>query len=212
MGDDLLAEGTRVNALQRALEEDEIRLFCQPQADAVSGKITGMEALLRWIPDESGAVLEPGDFMPLAEESGLLIPIGEWLVHEACRQHVVWMTAGGVERTMTVNVSACQLAHGDLEAIEAPLLDWFDQVRWRRDFNPPSLSLTTGKFMTEGFRTFFRDWHIEDLTVDYAAVSCDLVAYDLAREELLWRRPVPSGGLVNAIVTTGDLSAQTAGR
>lgn len=66
--------------------------------------------------------------------------------------------------------------YGTLDEVEPAILDWFDQVRWRRDFNPPSISLTTGKFMTEGFRSFFGDWHIEDLTADYAAVSCDLVA------------------------------------
>ena len=66
--------------------------------------------------------------------------------------------------------------YGDLTEVEPAVLRWFDEVRWRRDFNPPTLSLTTGKFMTEGFQGFFGDWMVEDLTVDYAAVSCDLVS------------------------------------
>ncbi len=65
---------------------------------------------------------------------------------------------------------------GNLSEVESSLLQWFDEVRWHRDFNPPALALTTGKFMTEGFRGFFGDRNIEDLAVDYAAVSCDLVA------------------------------------
>lgn len=65
---------------------------------------------------------------------------------------------------------------GDLAGVEQPLLEWFDNVRWRRDFNPPSLALTTGRLMTEAFRGFFGDCQVEDLAIDYAAVSCDLVA------------------------------------
>ena len=89
---------------------------------------------------------------------------------------------GGVPIDAIVGTSAGALIgaglarHGDLEIVEPALLRWFDEVKWTRDFNPPSLSLTTGKFMTEGFRGFFGDWMVEDLTVDYAAVSCDLVA------------------------------------
>jgi NTE family protein len=65
---------------------------------------------------------------------------------------------------------------GDLVEAEATLLEWFDKVRWRRDFNPPSLALTTGSTLTNSFREFFGESQIEDLTVDYAAVSCDLVS------------------------------------
>lgn len=65
--------------------------------------------------------------------------------------------------------------YGDVREIQDEFLDWFDAVKWRRDFTPPALALTTGKFMTEGFQYMYGDWHIEDLTMDYAAVSCDLV-------------------------------------
>lgn len=89
---------------------------------------------------------------------------------------------GGVPIDAIVGTSAGALVggglarHGDLDLAEPALLNWFDEVRWRRDFNPPTLSLTTGRLMTEGFQAFFGDWMVEDLTVDYAAVSCDLVA------------------------------------
>lgn len=89
---------------------------------------------------------------------------------------------GGVPIDAIVGTSAGALIggglamRGDMVDAEPALLDWFDNVKWTRDFNPPSLSLTTGRFMTEGFKAFFGETQIEDLAVDYAAVSCDLVA------------------------------------
>ena len=65
---------------------------------------------------------------------------------------------------------------GDIDTCESVLLDWFDKVRWRRDMNPPSISLLTGRLITEAFQTFFGDAQIEDLKLDFVAVSCDLTS------------------------------------
>ena len=94
--------------LRRALERDEFQLYYQPQVDLVSGDIVGVEALLRWNNPESGMV-PPGQFIPVAEENGMIVPIGEWVLREACRQNSEWRRQGLPPLTMAVNVSAVQL-------------------------------------------------------------------------------------------------------
>jgi len=101
--------------LRRALERQELRLHYQPQVDLQSGEIVGLEALVRWQHPERGMV-SPGEFIPLAEESGLVIPLGDWVLREACRQATQWTTAGLKPLRMAVNVSAVQLSRGHLVA------------------------------------------------------------------------------------------------
>lgn len=97
---------TLEGALHRALERDEFVLHYQPKIDCSSGKISGMEALLRWKNAERGLVL-PGEFIPLLEETGLIVPVGEWVLREACRQVCVWQEQG-VPMRVAVNLSALQ--------------------------------------------------------------------------------------------------------
>jgi diguanylate cyclase (GGDEF)-like protein/PAS domain S-box-containing protein len=104
---------TRV-ALHRALENDEFLLHYQPQIDLVSGRIVGVEALLRWN-CEGQELIAPNRFIPAAEESGLIVPIGEWVLREACAQAVRWTTQGLPEMAVAVNLSAVQFRRGDLE-------------------------------------------------------------------------------------------------
>lgn len=93
--------------LHRALEQNEFRLFYQPQYDLASGRIVGVEALLRWLHPRRGLV-PPGDFIGLAERSALIVPIGRWVLHEACRQARCWLDEGFAFGRVSVNVSARQ--------------------------------------------------------------------------------------------------------
>lgn len=93
--------------LHRALEQNEFRLFYQPQYDLASGRIVGVEALLRWLHPRRGLV-PPGDFIGLAERSALIVPIGRWVLHEACRQARCWLDEGFEFGRVSVNVSARQ--------------------------------------------------------------------------------------------------------
>lgn len=99
--------------LRRAFDHDEFRLYYQPQVDLLSGQIVGLEALVRWEHPGRG-IIPPSEFIPLAEESGLVIRLGDWVLHEACRQIKLWSTAGLAPRQTAVNVSAVQLSRGNL--------------------------------------------------------------------------------------------------
>ena len=94
--------------LRKAVYRREFVLHYQPQLDINSGKIIGMEALVRWQSPEFGMVM-PSDFIPLAEETGLISPIGEWVLHSACMQNKVWQKAGFKKIKVAVNVSGQQL-------------------------------------------------------------------------------------------------------
>lgn len=102
------------NELYKALERDELRLFFQPQFDCRDGRIIGAEALLRW--EHQGKLVPPLDFIPFAEETGLIVPIGAWVLHEACRQAQVWRTDTGWPLRVAVNLSAVQLDQPDIAA------------------------------------------------------------------------------------------------
>ncbi len=99
--------------LRRALEEDQFILHYQPQVDLRTGKIIGAEALIRWQHPERGMV-SPGDFIPVAEDRGLIVPIGEWVLEEACRQNKEWQEKGLPQLVVAVNLSALQFQKRDL--------------------------------------------------------------------------------------------------
>lgn len=101
------------NSLRYALERGEISLNYQPIIELDSGELSGVEALARW-QGPSGDIIEPATFMPVAEESGLIIPIGTWVLAQACEQQKKWLDAGGAKVAIAVNLSARQFQQPDL--------------------------------------------------------------------------------------------------
>lgn len=116
---------TTIALLSKALERNELRLVYQPKLSLLDERITGVEALLRWRSAELGNV-SPGVFIPIAEETGLIIEIGDWVVAQACAQLARWRAAGVEDITMSVNVSVAQLLRGDLIRRLCDVLAEFD--------------------------------------------------------------------------------------
>jgi diguanylate cyclase (GGDEF)-like protein len=116
--------------LKRALERDELALHYQAKVEIRSGRVTGVEALLRWDNPEMGQV-SPARFIPVAEETGLIVPIGDWVLHTACRQAQRWREAGLVPRSVAVNLSSHQFRRGGLiETVERALASTGWDPQW----------------------------------------------------------------------------------
>ncbi|RME38210.1 MAG: EAL domain-containing protein, partial [Deltaproteobacteria bacterium] len=101
------------SSFRKALEEEQLVLHYQPQIDLFTGQLRGVEALVRWEHPQKG-MISPGDFIPLAEETGLIVPMGQWVLRQACRQNAAWIEAGFTPVRMTVNISARQFLKEDL--------------------------------------------------------------------------------------------------
>ncbi len=111
-----------VNALRHALAGNQLQLVYQPQLSMKDGHIIGAEALLRWYHPELGQV-SPAEFIPVAEDSGLILPIGEWVLRTAATQVKRWMDEGCAPLVMAVNLSAVQFRHVDLPELVSRILD-----------------------------------------------------------------------------------------
>jgi diguanylate cyclase (GGDEF)-like protein/PAS domain S-box-containing protein len=107
--------------LRHALEMGQLEVHYQPRVELLNGRIVGVEALLRWHSPELGLV-PPGRFIPLAEETGLIVSIGDWVLKTCCQQNKVWQDAGLTPLTISVNISARQLQKKDLSADIAGIL------------------------------------------------------------------------------------------
>jgi EAL domain-containing protein (putative c-di-GMP-specific phosphodiesterase class I) len=107
---------TMETKLRGALERDEFSLQYQPQFDLQTGLIAGVEALLRWTTPDLGAV-PPSEFIPIAEATGMIFPIGEWVMRTACAQQRAWTDEGLPSIHMAVNVSACQFMSADFPSL-----------------------------------------------------------------------------------------------
>jgi diguanylate cyclase (GGDEF)-like protein/PAS domain S-box-containing protein len=120
MADDLRKKFTRIEELRRAVERDEFVLHYQPQVDLLTGCISGVEALVRWQHPVEG-LLGPADFIGLAEETGLVVELGESILKKACFQAQAWCTAGLPPVKMAVNISPRQFQGGLVEQIRSAL-------------------------------------------------------------------------------------------
>ena len=120
---------TLESSLRKALTRDEFHLVYQPQVDLDTGEVRAVEALCRWRHPELGLV-QPAQFIPLAEETGLIVPLGEWALREACRQAAAWHRAGHPLR-VAVNISARQFAQSGLaDLIRSVLAETGLDARW----------------------------------------------------------------------------------
>lgn len=110
--------------LHTALKNNEFLLHYQPQIRLSDGRISGIEALIRW-QNADGQMLPPSEFIPIAEQSGLIIQMGQWVLREACRQLAVWHQQGQTQLVVAVNLSSHQFRHGNIvETISAALHDF----------------------------------------------------------------------------------------
>ncbi len=132
---------TLESRLRRALERDELRLFYQPQKDMVSGRIVGAEALMRW-QQPDGALVSPAGFIPLLEETGLIVPAGEWALQAALAQMEAWRAQGLCDMRVSVNISARQFRDRALLAVLADILG-----RWPHSEGLLELELTESVLM-----------------------------------------------------------------
>jgi diguanylate cyclase len=124
---------TLENDLRHALERDEFVLHYQPKMDVKSGAVIGMEALLRWRHPQKG-IVPPADFIPLAEQTGFIVPIGRWVLQEACRQNKEWQDKGMPRLRVSVNISSVQFR-------QQSLLDTIAQVLKTSGLAPQYLEL-----------------------------------------------------------------------
>jgi EAL domain-containing protein (putative c-di-GMP-specific phosphodiesterase class I) len=135
------------SSLRLALEREEFLLHYQPKVDLNTGEITGVEALIRWLHPDRGLV-PPAQFIPVAEDSGLILPIGHWVLREACRQAREWQDAGLPFKRMSVNVSATEFRHEDfVESVRTILSDTGLAARYL------DLELTEGVLMDDAEST-----------------------------------------------------------
>jgi len=105
-----------ISGMRKALQENQFSLYYQPKIDLKTNKLCGFEALLRWNHPEQGFI-SPATFIPLAESSGLIIQLGEWVINEACRQTKAWYADGLRDFSVAVNISSIQFKRGDIDSI-----------------------------------------------------------------------------------------------
>ncbi len=178
--------------LQKSLENDELLLHYQPKVDLISGRLVGMEALIRWQHPELGTV-PPLEFISLAEESGLIVPIGEWVLREACTQSRMWQDAGYTPARMSVNLSARQFwdpqlaenigkilvetglapHHLELEITEGTFMQNADEtVRTLKELKKMDIHLSVDDFGT-GYSSlsYLQKFPLDTLKVDRSFIS-----------------------------------------
>jgi diguanylate cyclase (GGDEF)-like protein len=135
------------NNLRRALDRNEFILHYQPQINAQSGEFSGMEVLVRWLHPQLG-LIPPNDFIPIAEDTGLIVPLGEWVLRTACRQIAVWHRAGLSALSVSVNLSLRQFQ-------QTNLVEMVNQTLVETGLEPEylELELTESSIMNDAERT-----------------------------------------------------------
>ena len=161
--------------LRKALQQNELYLVYQPQIDTTSGQIIGVEALLRWQNPDEGLV-PPYKFIPLAEETGLIEPIGEWVIHEACRQNKAWQDQGLPPIRVAVNLSPRQFRNAArlLEVVRGTLQTTQMAACWLDLELTESLlmaNVNQTKAHLEAFHTMGCHLSLDDFGTGYSSLS-----------------------------------------
>ncbi|GAA4841502.1 hypothetical protein GCM10023310_19190 [Paenibacillus vulneris] len=151
MKDKIVRRAALEKGLRKALEREELTLYYQPQVDLITGKIVGVEALVRWIHPENG-LISPLEFIPMAEETGLIAPMGEWILYTACKQIKLWEEKGFPPMRVSVNLSARQIQQQNL-------VDYVRQVLKETSLDPRLLELE----ITESIAMYNEDYVIGKL-------------------------------------------------
>jgi diguanylate cyclase (GGDEF)-like protein len=162
------------NLLHRAMEKDELIVYYQPLIDIFTNEINGVEALLRWKQPELG-MIPPSVFIPLAEQTGLIFPIGKWVLQEACRQNKAWQDAGLKPIRMAVNLSIEQCRRADLVDMIKEVLEetGLDPVYLELEITESVASRETDFIcgMLEAIRELGVSISIDDFGTEYSSLS-----------------------------------------
>ncbi|WP_447893833.1 putative bifunctional diguanylate cyclase/phosphodiesterase [Vreelandella sp. GE22] len=172
--DELVRQHCLSTRLEEAVNNGELALHYQPQVSAASGRIENLEALLRWEPAE-GPPISPAEFIPLAERSGLIHRLGDWVIEEACRQQVEWRAKGFHEHRIDINVSGRQLVRPDA-------LKRFEESLQRHGLSPRDIGIElTEHVLVEADETVLEDLRrlhdrgfriaIDDFGTGYSSLS-----------------------------------------
>ena len=190
--------------LRHAIERDELRLYYQPQMSLRSGAMIGMEALVRWQHPIRG-LISPLDFIPLAEETGLIVPIGEWVLRTACTQNRAWQVAGLPAVRVAVNLSARQFEAQDMAALIAQVLGdtGLDPSYLELELTE-SLAMGNAKVfidVTDGMKKQGVSLSIDDFGTGYSSLSyLKRFAIDRLKIDQSFVRDPDSASIVEAVI------------
>ncbi len=193
------------NHLYRALDRGEFQVYYQPQIDLSSEKIVGLEALLRWQHPEYG-LLSPGEFIPLAEQTGLINPIGAWVLETACTQAAAWTRSGYGEKRVAVNISVVQLRNSEF-------VRTVKEIMRKTCVNPAQLELEIAEstMMCEpdyivrvlnDLKTLGISLSIDDFGIEYSSLNrLKLLPVDRLKMDMQFVRGIDRGEKDQAITT-----------
>jgi diguanylate cyclase (GGDEF)-like protein/PAS domain S-box-containing protein len=198
--------------LRRALERGEFRLHYQPKVDLQTDRITGVEALLRWEHPAWGLVM-PERFITIAEESGLIIPIGRWVLGEACAQWVRWRDSGMADVSVAVNISALEFRHRDFFAHAVAIFDatGVDRARVQLELTESVLmhDVATSAHLLDKFKAMGVQIAVDDFGTGYSSLSylnqfpIDMLKIDQSFVKAIEAEAGHDGAIVSAVIDMG---------
>ncbi|PZS30889.1 MAG: hypothetical protein DLM59_10690 [Pseudonocardiales bacterium] len=192
------------NDMRHAVDRRELRVLYQPLVELSTGRMLGAEALLRWAHPKRGVVL-PADFIGLAEETGLIVPLGRWVLREACRQGTAWQRAGAGPHWMTVNVSARQLNDSLVRTVRSALEETgMDPCGLLLEITESGLMQNTEKAIaaTRELASVGVSFAVDDFGIGYSSLSqLKRFPISLLKIDQSFVRDIPADASDAAIVT-----------